>query len=248
MGKPGSVDATVTEKFQVVIAEDDPKISEIQTRFVEKVEGFEVVGIGNTISESEDLIEVFQPDLVLLDIYFPDGNGIDLLWTIRRLYKETDVILITAAKEVDPLQEAIRGGAFDYILKPMTFSRLQRTLLNYVDHRKKLHEIVNLEQTDVDQIIRPADQIRRQHEDGRMPKSIDPLTLAKVADVVKQLDTEEGINAETMGARVGISRTTARRYLEFLVSQHVVTPNLVYGSVGRPERLYFQIRLDSKTT
>ncbi len=87
MGKPGSVDATVTEKFQVVIAEDDPKISEIQTRFVEKVEGFEVVGIGNTISESEDLIEVFQPDLVLLDIYFPDGNGIDLLWTIRRLYK-----------------------------------------------------------------------------------------------------------------------------------------------------------------
>ena len=223
-----------------MIAEDDPKISEIQTRFVEKVEGFEVVGIGNTISESEDLIEVFRPDLVLLDIYFPDGNGIDLLWTIRRLYKQTDVILITAAKEVDPLQEAIRGGAFDYILKPMTFSRLQKSLLNYVEHRKKLQEIVNLEQTDVDQIFRPADQVRLQPEDARMPKSIDPLTLDKVGDVVKQLDTE-GINAETMGARVGISRTTARRYLEFLVSQHVVTPNLVYGSVGRPERLYFQI-------
>ncbi len=81
-----------------------------------------------------------------------------------------------------------------------------------------------------------------------MPKSIDPLTLDKVEDVIKQLGTEEGINAETMGARVGISRTTARRYLEFLVSRHVVTPNLVYGSVGRPERLYFRIRPDSKTT
>ena len=65
-----------------------------------------------------------------------------------------------------------------------------------------------------------------------MPKSIDPLTLDKVEDVIKQLSTEEGINAETMGARVGISRTTARRYLEFLVSRHVVTPNLVYGSVA----------------
>jgi len=248
MDKPRTVEATVAGKFQVVIAEDDPKISEIQTRFVEKVEGFEVVGIGNTISESEDLIEVFQPDLVLLDIYFPDGNGIDLLWSIRRLYKQTDVILITAAKEVDPFQEAIRGGVFDYILKPMTFSRLQKTLLNYVEHRKKLQEIVNLEQADVDKIIRPADQKGSRQENARMPKSIDPLTLEKVQEIIIQLDSAEGINAETMGTRVGISRTTARRYLEFLVSQHVVIPSLVYGSVGRPERLYFQIRLGSKTS
>ena len=240
MDKLTSIDVSAVEKISVVIAEDDPKISEIQTRFVEKVEGFEVVGIGNTISECEDIIEVFQPDLVLLDIYFPDGNGIDLLWKIRPLYKQVDVVLITAAKEVEPLQDAIRGGVFDYILKPTTFSRLQRTLLNFAEHRKKIHGIVNLEQADVDQIIRPVNQNNSQLVDERMPKSIDPLTLDKVGDVVRQLQTE-GTNAETMGARVGISRTTARRYLEYLVSQRVVTPSLVYGSVGRPERLYFQV-------
>ena len=78
--------------LSVVIAEDDQKISEIQNRFIEKIEGFEVVGIGNTIAESEQIIDVFQPDLVLLDVYFPDGNGVDLLWKIRQQYKSTDVI------------------------------------------------------------------------------------------------------------------------------------------------------------
>ena len=226
------------DKLSVVIAEDDPKISEIQNRFIERIDGFEVVGIGNTIAESEDIIEVFQPDLVLLDIYFPDGNGIDLLWTIRRLYKNIDIILITAAKDVSTLQEAIRGGTFDYILKPMVFDRFRSALTKYLDHRNKLQELTNLKQTDIDQIIRP-DQQPTQSE-TTIPKSIDPLTLEKVEDEVKQLE-KNGINAEEMGSRVGISRTTARRYLEFLVSKGTVKPNLVYGSVGRPERLYFRV-------
>jgi len=225
------------DNLSVVIAEDDPKISEIQSRFIEKIEGVDVVGIGNTIEESEQIIDVFQPDLVLLDYFFPDGNGVDLLWKIRRNYKNTDVIFITAAKEVTVLQDAIRGGVFDYILKPMTFSRFQSTLGKFLDHRNKLREMTRLDQSGVDQIIHPAQDPAQ--TDVRMPKSIDPLTLEKVEDEVSKLN-DDGVNAEAMGAQVGISRTTARRYLEFLVSKGTVKPSLVYGSVGRPERLYFQ--------
>jgi len=226
------------DNLSVVIAEDDPKIAEIQSRFIDKIEGFEVVGIGNTIAESEEIVEVFQPDLVLLDVYFPDGNGIDLMWKIRRLYNNMDVIFITAAKEVGILQDAIRGGAFDYILKPMTFSRFQSTLTKFFAHRNKLIEITDLDQSNVDQIIHPAQG--SVHTDVRTPKSIDPLTLERVQEEVDKLD-QDGVNAEAMGLQVGISRTTARRYLEFLVSKGVVKPSLVYGSVGRPERLYFQV-------
>jgi two-component system CitB family response regulator len=226
------------DNLSVVIAEDDQKISEIQNRFIEKIEGFEVVGIGNTISELEQIIDVFQPDLVLLDVYFPDGNGVDLLWKIRRLYKNTDVIFITAAKEVEILQDAIRGGAFDYILKPMTFSRFQATLGKFLDHRNKLTEMTRFDQSGVDQIIHPARDPAQ--VDVVIPKSIDPLTLEKVEDEVRKL-TNDGVNAEAMGKQVGVSRTTARRYLEFLVSKGSVKPSLVYGSVGRPERLYFQV-------
>ena len=226
------------DNLSVVIAEDDPKIAEIQSRFIDKIEGFEVVGIGNSIAESEEIIDVFQPDLVLLDVFFPDGNGVDLMWKIRRLYKNIDVIFITAAKEVETLQEAIRGGAFDYVLKPMTFSRFQSTLNKFFVHRHKLEKITSLDQTEVDQIIHPAqDSV---HTDVRIPKSINPLTLEKVEEEVSKLD-RDGVNAEAMGLQIGISRTTARRYLEFLVSKGKVKPSLVYGSVGRPERLYFQV-------
>jgi two-component system CitB family response regulator len=226
------------DNLSVVIAEDDPKIAEIQSRFIEKIEGFEVVGIGNTIAESEDIIDVFQPDLVLLDVYFPDGSGVDLLWKIRRLYKNIDIIFITAAKEIATLQDAIRGGAFDYVLKPMTFSRFQSTLQKFSEHRNKLKDITNLDQSNVDQIIHPAQDSGQ--IDARMPKSINALTLERIEDEVKKID-DDGVNAEAMGMQVGISRTTARRYLEFLVSRGTVKPTLVYGSVGRPERLYFQV-------
>ena len=226
------------DNLSVVIAEDDPNIAEIQSRFIEKIEGFEVVGIGNTIAESEEIIDVFQPDLVLLDVFFPDGNGVDLLWKIRRQYKNIDVIFITAAKEVGTLQDAIRGGAFDYVLKPMTFSRFQSTLRKLYDHRHRFTEITNLDQTEVDQIIHPAQEPTE--TDVRMPKSINPLTLEKVEEEVLKLDSA-GVNAEDIGLQIGISRTTARRYLEFLVSKGKVKPSLVYGSVGRPERLYYQV-------
>jgi len=226
------------DNLSVVIAEDDPKIAEIQSRFIDKIEGFEVVGIGNSIAESEEIIDVFRPDLVLLDVFFPDGNGVDLMWKIRRSYKNIDVIFITAAKEVETLQEAIRGGAFDYVLKPMTFSRFQSTLNKFSEHRHKFEKITSLDQTGVDQIIHPAqDNVQT---DVRMPKSINALTLERVEEEVKKIDSD-GVNAEVMGLQVGISRTTARRYLEFLVSKGAVKPSLVYGSVGRPERLYFQV-------
>ncbi len=230
------------DNLSVVIAEDDPKIAEIQSRFIDKIEGFEVVGLGNTIAESEEIIDVFRPDLVLLDVFFPDGNGVDLLWKIRRLYKNIDVIFITAAKEVSTLQEAIRGGAFDYVLKPMTFSRFQSTLRKFHDHRHRFTEITKLDQTEVDQIIHPAQDSK--DADVRMPKSINPLTLEKVEEEVLKLDSA-GVNAEDIGLQIGISRTTARRYLEFLVSKGTVKPSLVYGSVGRPERLYFQVTSES---
>ncbi len=230
------------DNLSVVIAEDDPKIAEIQSRFIDKIEGFEVVGVGNTIAESEEIIDVFRPDLVLLDVFFPDGNGVDLLWKIRRLYQNIDVIFITAAKEVSTLQEAIRGGAFDYVLKPMTFSRFQSTLNKFIEHRHRFRGITKLDQTEVDQIIHPAQDSK--NADVRMPKSINPLTLEKVEEEVLKLDSA-GVNAEDIGLQIGISRTTARRYLEFLVSKGTVKPSLVYGSVGRPERLYFQVTSES---
>jgi len=148
----------------------------------------------DTVEQLQEVLDA-KPDLVLLDVFFPDGNGIDLMWKIRQSYKNTDVIFITAAKEVETLQDAIRGGAFDFVLKPMTFSRFQSTLGRFLEHRNKLKGITSLDQSEVDQIIHPAHDAPQ--TDGRMPKSIDPLTLEKIEDEVKKIDCF-GDNAEVM--------------------------------------------------
>ena len=96
--------------IRVLIADDDPRITEIHQHYVSKVEGFEVVGLSNTLEDTEMQIRVMEPQLILLDIYFPDGSGIDLLKQIRNKSKALDIIPITAAKEVRLLQEALRGA------------------------------------------------------------------------------------------------------------------------------------------
>ena len=226
------------ESIQIVIIEDDEKIAEIQRIFTEKISGFTVTGIANSIQEGEEMLQVLQPDLVLLDIFFPDGNGIELLWKIRKEYRETDIVLITAAKEKDIFQEALRGGVFDYILKPLNFTRFQNMLNRYLDHRKKLQKIITINQRDVD-IFLHQEKKEVGHKEN-LPKGIDPITLHKINNIVESISSE-GINAEQAGEKIGVSRTTSRRYLEYLVANGVIRADLFYGTLGRPERRYFRI-------
>jgi len=223
--------------IRVVIAEDDIQIAEIQRRFLERIEGFELVGVAHGLEEAQDLTDVLQPELLLLDIQFPTGTGLELLRELRATNSETDVILITAAKEVDTLQAALRGGVFDYILKPLVFERLQETLHSYIMHREKLQAIRQIAQSDVDTILpRGVTGAPSTTVDSRLPKGIDALTLDKIRQVFT--GKTESLSAEEVGEQIGASRTTARRYLEYLVSTKDLNAEVSYGSVGRPERRY----------
>tara|TARA_R110001583_G_scaffold7879_5_gene38528 strand:+ start:25872 stop:26570 length:699 start_codon:yes stop_codon:yes gene_type:complete len=229
------------KNIKTIIVEDDPQIAEIQSRFIARIEGFEVKGVANTLDEAEDLIDVFKPELVLLDIYFAEGNGLDFMWKVRQQTRTIDFILITAAKEANILQEAIRGGAYDYILKPMNFNRFQSALNNFKTFKNKLNEIGELEQNVVDDLLHSGNSEDQPTQPTRMPKNIDQITAKKVEEAILN-HKAKSISAEELGQMIGMSRTTARRYLEYLASIHVVTPNLVYGTVGRPERQYFRNR------
>jgi two-component system CitB family response regulator len=223
------------DMIHTLIVEDDEKIAEIQRIFTEKITGYSVVGIAHSIAEAEAMVPVLEPDLVLLDIFFPDGNGIDLLWKIRANQKRTDVVLITAAKEVEFFEEALRGGVFDYILKPLVFNRFASTLVKYKKHREKLDNISTINQHDVDRFLHQMKAEGASQEP--MPKGIDAITLEKVNNMMKAVGPE-GISAEKAGAMIGVSRTTSRRYLEYLVANGSIIADLYYGAPGRPERVY----------
>ncbi len=229
--------------LEVVIVEDNQKVSRTHQAFVEKVSGFEVTGIANTIAEARLLLETLEPDLILLDIYFPESNGIEFLRELRANHHGTDVILITAAREVEMLHSALQGGAFDYMIKPVFFERFQESLNNYHTYKKQMATAGTLTQEEADRLFRksaPAVSMAV----GDVPKGIDTVTLKSILAVFE----EEGnrvMSATEMGNAIGVSRTTARKYMEYLISEGILTIHLDYGTKGRPERKY---RLDHAAT
>ncbi|WP_417526735.1 response regulator [Marinomonas shanghaiensis] len=230
----------MSTNIRVVIAEDDLQIAEIQKRFLERIEGFELVGLAHGLEEARDLVDILKPELLLLDVQFPKGNGLELLRDLRANHCATDVILITAAREIDTLRAALHGGIFDYILKPLVFERLKEALANYALHLEKLHAMSTLVQTEVDRLLPRGQHASSAPVASPLPKGVDALTLAKVIEVITE--SSASLNAEEVGKQINASRTTARRYLEHLVSCGELTAEVSYGSVGRPERRYQKIR------
>jgi len=223
--------------IRVVVAEDDPRIAEIQQRFTEQLEGFEVVGLSHTLEQTVQMVEILQPDLLLLDIHFPDGNGLDFLKSLREQKLATDVILITAARDIDTLKSAMHGGVFDYIVKPLVFSRFQDSLQRYQQRVQRLNSLNSIDQKMIDTLLpRGASDDGNINLEGTLPKGIDVLTLNKIQNEFS--DSNTSVAAASVGDSVGVSRTTARRYLEYLVSSGELIVDVSYGGVGRPERYY----------
>ncbi|OOE67169.1 MULTISPECIES: response regulator [unclassified Salinivibrio] len=226
----------MTELISIVIAEDDPKIAEIQRRFIDKIEGFDVVGIAHDLDDARDLLDVFRPQLLLLDNQFPKGTGLELLRELRAKSAHTDVILVTAAKEVETLRTAMHNGIFDYILKPVVFERLKTSLNQYSTHVQKLANMDSLIQSQVDGLLASGVKEKSEPYSPRLPKGIDAITLNKIREVLNAPTI--ALNAEQVGQQIGASRTTARRYLEYMVGRDELCAEVAYGSVGRPERRY----------
>ncbi|CAJ1003563.1 MULTISPECIES: DUF977 family protein [Bacillales] len=227
--------------IQVLIIEDDVRIAEVNRRFVEKVSGYQVIGIATNQQEAVDQLDILQPDLVLLDIYFPDMNGLDFLSVIKERRSETDVIMLTASKEVDTVVEAIRCGVFDFITKPLIFERLQQTLANYREFRQRVRALKtergHINQEEIDELIRAAGP--NGGRDSGLVKGIDRITLEKVAACLSEAGE---VTTEQVRRATGTSRSTARRYLEYLVVTGEAVADLSYGAVGRPERVYKSVK------
>ncbi|WP_068776448.1 response regulator [Paenibacillus sp. FJAT-26967] len=226
-----------------MIIEDDLRIAEINRRFLSKIIGFEVCGIATDIQQAKEQLEILEPELALLDVYFPDSSGLELLKYMKQHHPHTDVIMITAAKEVDAVRRAIRGGAFDFIIKPLVFERLRESLEKYSEYRSRLERLQaengHLSQEQIDLLMVGMDN--RDYAGGSyLPKGIDKLTLDKVSAAIS--GELHGMTADQAAKVIGVSRTTARRYLEHLVSAGSLAADLSYGLVGRPERVYKAVR------
>jgi two-component system CitB family response regulator len=195
-----------------------------------------VIGIAYNMTDCREMSDILEPDLILLDIQFPDGNGLEFLKSLRESKKTVDVILVTAAKDVNSLKDAMHGGVFDYIVKPMEFNRLRHSLDRFRHHFNKINTLEILEQSDIDGLLPGVKGGSVDNKEDSLPKGIDSITLTKVRELFNA--NPASLSADLVGQDIGVCRTTARRYLEFLVSTRELAVDVSYGGVGRPERHY----------
>jgi two-component system CitB family response regulator len=217
--------------IQVVVIDDDYRIAELHSEAVQEVSGFRVITIANTAKAGADAVRRHRPDLLLLDLYLPDGSGLDLLKQFRANGMPVDAIVLTAASDMSRVRDALRLGALQYLIKPFSLSRLREHLIGYQRLQRHLRW-APASQTLVDrsfQLMRVAPD-REETQSGGNPT---------VQAVLQSLDgIDDWISANGIADQVGISLSTARRYLSRLVALGKIELSLQYGVAGRPTHLY----------
>ena len=217
--------------IEVLIVDDDFMVAKIHKGFVERTPGFEVVGVAHTGAQALAEADRLQPDLVLLDVYLPDTTGLELLQELREAVPELDVLVISAAREADTVRRALRGGIVHYLMKPFSYDDLRERLEHYQQAYVGLDSSSDeTAQADVDRVFGVG------RADERLPKGFSAETLRLVEETLRQ--DEGDLSAAETAAALGVSRVSARRYLEHLADSGKAEVRLRYGEVGRPERRY----------
>ncbi len=219
--------------IRTLVVEDDYRVADLHCAYVERVSGFVVAGRAHTGQSALDSVDHIRPDLVLLDVYLPDMSGLDVLQRLREDdLPAVDVIAITAAREVDSLRAAMRGGVVHYLIKPFLFAAFEQKLMSYAAARERMARIGHAEQGDVDRIFGALRTVRNE----TLPKGLSDATLDLVVQVLER--SRSGLPAAAVAEAAGVSRVTARRYLDHLCQLGRVELSMRYGGPGRPEHRY----------
>lgn len=219
-------------QYSVLIVEDDQQASYTLEQAVNQHPLFKVIAAAESVAETHIYLKQ-QPDLILLDISLPDGNGMSLLREIRQQNVNASVIMTTAERESSMVAQAIQFGVNDYLVKPLRLSRVHQALNDFVAFQSKLEESDHIDQLQIDDLMRKS---KTPSKIRKTPKGIDSTTLATMVEHIKQ--RQEPFSAQEIGDELALSRITARRYLEYLEEQGMVSMSLNYNTGGRPKQLY----------
>jgi two-component system, CitB family, response regulator MalR len=222
--------------IQVMIVEDDPMVAQLNKRYVEQLDGFTPSHLSKTANEALSTLASTKIDLVLLDVYMPGVNGIEFLKLVREQNRDVDVILITASSEINQIQQALRLGAIDYLIKPFEFDRFQEALLNYKRNYYKLNDKDQMNQKELDHMLRATlpvpEEVHEPSDNRLLPKGLTKNTLETINTTILSLKANQ-FSTDDIATTTNISRVSIRKYLKFLSSIGYLEETLTYG-VGRP--------------
>ena len=219
--------------IRTLVVDDDFRVAELHSEYVNRVAGFSVAGQAHSGMQALDQVDRLRPDLMLLDFYLPDLSGLEVLRRLREdRHPSIDVIAVTAARDVNSLQSAMRGGVVHYLIKPFRFAAFEEKLASYAAARARLAKMGSADQGEVDRVFATLRTSRR----AELPKGLSDATLGLV---IKTLDgSRSGLTAAAVADAAGLSRVTARRYLDYLCQLSLAGVSLRYGGPGRPEHRF----------
>lgn len=224
--------------LRVLVVDDDFMVAKLHSRQVAATQDCAVVGVAHTGADALRAAERLRPDLLLLDVYLPDMDGISVLRELRAAEERaltsgpgTDALFITAARDGATVRSALRAGAHHYLLKPFHQAALREQLRHVAAARSRLGTLEVARQEDVDQLFGTRPPGSRE-----LPKGLAAHTAELVERTLR--DHPAGLSAAECAGAGALSRVSARRYLEFFAETGRVQVALRYGGTGRPERRY----------
>jgi response regulator of citrate/malate metabolism len=224
--------------IRVLVVDDDALALELHAAYVERLEGFEVAAVAAGARAA--LTALADParriDLVLLDLTMPDGAGLDVARRVRAAGTEVDIIAVTAVRDAATVRAAVASGIVQYLIKPFAFATFRERLESYRAYAEGLDRAAgDATQSEVDALLgtlrvaAPA-----------LPKGLSPESLTAVAARVRDAGTP--LSSTEVAEAEGMSRVTARRYLEHLAESGRARREPRYGTPGRPEITYAWVR------
>ncbi|WP_010530173.1 response regulator [Lentibacillus jeotgali] len=221
--------------INVLIVEDDPMVAKFNRIYIEEVPGFRTIGVVHDISTGWHFLNDNTVDLILLDIYMANSNGLDWLAEIRNAGINVDVIAITAANDRTSIQRALSYGAFDYLIKPFDFERFKDALMKYREKFERMKNEQDVRQEDLDAFLLNKNLSALSAPD--LPKGLTAPTFSRIA---RQIVNWEGCPFSTaeIADKTGISRVSISKYLKYLVGQDVLKVDVAYQETGRPLHYY----------
>ena len=221
--------------MKILIIEDDPMVAMIHKEYFKRKEISNDLSHVSTLEEAKEFLANSDTDLIVLDNYLVDGQGIEFLPEL----KGYPIIMITAANDVQTVEAALTNGVVDYLVKPFTYERFSQAIDKVQDYMKLLSK----EKINQDLIDDYLNSGRVEEEEDSLPKGLSRITLKKVLENIKEQET--GFTTQQVADALDISRITIRKYLNHLVNINVLSEDAEYYTSGRPVSV-FTVVSDSK--
>ena len=224
-------------KYKVIIIEDDPMVASINKQYVQRNSQLELAGIFSNGADGLKYLQDHTADLIILDMYMPLMDGKEFLNQLRASQNRIDVIMVTAATDINNIRSLFSYGLVDYLVKPFEYSRFATALDKFIQKQNLMEHNRDLSQQKVDELLSFTNFSQNKEKEVLPSKGLQSKTLDSIRAYLNQ-HIGEGLTSEQIADEVGLSRVTIRRYMNYLIELKEVSSDVDYNTGGRPSIIY----------